>query len=337
MLRTLILLIGAPAVGVALGLVALVVLVLPNMQLGDVQRIIELGRHLQQDSGSPRLVFLGDSVLRDGIDADLVRDAAPRGWTAENLGLSGCGLNERGILLPRLLATEPAAVAIGLSVNDLCDGGAVGADKGYAYAYAGFVDPWLADARLGDFPGLTTETWVALGSSRLSQWFHFRTVPANWVDYRLRLATRSDLRSGHETDWIHPYTRTGSIRGARLDRHLAQTRRGLLDCGDRDWGDARNLTNRLAGQIVGANARLVVVLVPMHPALQDDAVSVLERLKVASEEIATRHAGILVDATMLLDAEEFSDALHPNAEGRARFSAQVGRALPLPHPGTEGS
>jgi hypothetical protein len=328
--RAIALLVGAPALGATLGLLLLVTLVLPNMSLGDLQRIIELGRHLDEPAPADRVVFLGDSIVRDGIDAAIVRDAASPGWQVENLGLSGCGLNECRVLLPRLMQTRPSIVVTGLHVRSLCTLDRVGPDKGYAYAYAGFTRAWPDHFAFADFPGMTPPTFDALRSTRLAQWLHFRTAPANWFDHRMRVAARDDLRSGYEADWVHPFTRTGSIHGPRLERHLAKLARGLTRCADGDWEAAGAVAKRLNVEIQGQGATPILLLLPVHPRLSELATPLLPRLNSVANRVAAETRGAVVDASALLGEDAFADAVHPNESGRATLSTHVGRLLPAP-------
>ena len=195
--HTLLSLVLSAATGAALGLGLLVAFFLPNIHLGEKQRIIELGRHLEAPPGAlPRLAFVGDSITMDGIDAEIVQEHAPYRLTAENLGMSGAGPNERRVLLPKLLATRPALVALGFHPANLCRLDALRIDKAYAYARAGFVAAWTAGRTLGDFAGMSPGSFAALHSSAFAQILHFRTAPVEAFEHRLRALLRPDLRLG---------------------------------------------------------------------------------------------------------------------------------------------
>jgi hypothetical protein len=329
-LRALLLMLIAPAFGVALGVLLLVAVLLPRMPMGATHRIVEPGRHLAlPPAPRPRIAFIGNSIVRDGIDAQIVADAASGDWPAENLALSGCGLNERRILLPRLLASRPDVVAIGLSGTEVCRLDALAPDKAYVYAHAGFVSAWPTGRTAADFPGLAPGSYAALRSSAPEQWVHFRTVPANWLEHGLRLALRSDLRSGYESDWIRPFTRTASIAGPRLARHLDEIEKGLGACASVPWEQGDSVLTALLEDVTTGEATPLLLLLPVHPDLRSSAAPVRARLHTLAVELGRQHSAALVDASDLLGADGFADAVHPNQAGREALSHLVANALPV--------
>lgn len=195
LLLTLAGLLGPAALGAAVGFALLDRVLLDLVHLGDVQRIVELGRHLDEPAPSYWLPILGDSIVRDGIDAQVVQTAAASGWRVENLGVSGCSLTERQIIIPRILARRPAAVAIGLYATDLCLAGGLGLHEAHAYARAGFPGHWPDDWLPGDGADLGPERVAALRATGWRLSWRFRTVLQDWLEYQLRRAARRDVQA----------------------------------------------------------------------------------------------------------------------------------------------
>ena len=325
--------VAATLVGAALGYAALVGLLLPRLGLGDVQRIVELGRHLDQLS-VPRegyVAFLGDSITREGVDAAMVRAASGRPWRVENLALSGCGVNEQRVLLPKLLESRPGVLAIAMKPESLATGEDLPLDKAYAYAMAEFVKAWPPSPSPHDFPDFTPSTLAALRSSSLEQTFHFRTAPLNWVNVRMRSMLREDLRTTTPSEWTRPYQMLANVPPQTLAWHLQSLRNQLQLCKKRGPQGADSIA-RLVAATRGGGATPVLVLLPIHPRLRDDAAPLAQALVRLLAELADRHQGLVVDAADALSEGQFADAVHPNAEGREAYSRMMGRRLAAPAP-----
>ncbi len=317
-----------PALGAVLGFLLLIKVVLPITGVGSVQRIVELGRHLHEPlAPAPTIAFLGNSITREGIDTRLVEEAAPPGWHAQNLAISACGLGELHVLLPKVLAARPAAVAFGLRPEDLGDVDSFDIDKAYAYALGGFVDAWPKDWTRADLPGIDEITYEALRSSWLDQQLHFRTAPLNVINQEVRLFFRRGLRHVAPDNWVDPYELEFSVRDARLQRHIESVGgtmkyhlRGGLEPGS-------SLIATLAAEIRAAGATPILIVLPMHPQYIDEFAASTESLRALLRRVAAEQQGLVVDALDVLSADDYADALHPNAEGREIYSRFLGRAV----------
>ena len=226
----------APAIGAAAGLLLLVTIVLPKVGLGSVERIAALGRHLQVDlQPRPVVAFLGNSITREGIDTIAVDSATGGRWHAQNLALSGCNVTELRIQLPRLMQAHPVIVVLPFQPQDIGRANGVPVDKCYAYAYGGFVSAWPADWTRDSLPGLSQASYEGLRSSLLQQRLHFRTVPLNVFNDKVRLMLREgSLRETAADNWTDPYEMLTTVPGDRLTAHAQQVRRDmqiLLDGG----------------------------------------------------------------------------------------------------------
>ena len=320
-----------PSLGALLGFVLLAKFLLPVIGLGSVERIVQLGQHLNARlSPAPTVAFLGNSITREGVDTTIVDSTAPAGWHSQNLAISGCGLSEIRILLPKTLDARPAAVAIGFSPEYMgrVEDFDIDVDKAYAYALAGFVEAWPPDWTRADFPGISEETYAALRSTRFQQDLHFRTALLNSINLEVRLRLRrNELRRTAPDNWTDPYELEFNVRDERLPLHLDAIRRGmesqLVDGSD----SGSQLISTLAAAIRRAEVTPVLIMLPMHPQLRDRMQPYVEALRTRLTQIAGEQSGIMIDAIDLLPADEFADALHPNAAGRDTYSRFLGRQL----------
>lgn len=317
-----------PALGAVLGFVLLVKVVLPITGVGSVQRIVELGRHLNEPlTPAPTIAFLGNSITREGIDIRLVEETAPPGWYAQNLAISACGLGELHVLLPKVLAARPAAVAFGLRPEDMGDVDSFDLDKAYAYALGGFVDAWPKDWTREDLPGIDEPTYEALRSTRLEQQLHFRTAPLNVINQEVRLFFRRGLRHVAPNNWIDPYELEFNVRDERLQRHINDiggTMKYHLRGG---FEPGSSLIATLAAEIRAAGATPILILLPMHPEYVEEFAASTDTLRSLLRRVAAQQQGLVIDARDVLAADDYADALHPNAAGRELYSRFLGRAV----------
>jgi len=319
-----------PAVGAAVGFLLLTKIVLPITGVGSVERIVQLGRHLDAPlAPTPTIAFLGNSITREGIDTRVVAETAPARWHSQNLAISACGLSELRVLLPKLLAARPAAVAFGLRPEDLGRVDDFDLDKAYAYAMGGFVAAWPHRWTRADLPGVGEATFAALHSSRLEQDLHFRTAPLNLINQELRLRFRSGLRRIAPDNWTDPYELDFNVRDERLRRHVDSILRdmeGRLAAGTEAGS---RLIETLAAEIRQADATPVLIVLPMHPEYFDAMRRPVAELRTLLARLAREQSATVIDALDVLSADEFADALHPNAAGREIYSRFVGRQLDM--------
>lgn len=321
-------LIAAPIAGVALAAAMLVGWLIPTVGLGGVDRIRQLGRHLDAPrDGRPTAVVLGDSVAMEGVDAALVEASAPPGWTVENLAIEDCQLTEQLVLLPKLLRSKPAAVVFVLDAAMVTQLACVPPDKGYAYALAGFVDCWPADWTQADLPGLRDGDYAALRSSRVEQFLHFRAAPLTALNLRARAAARSDIRSV-ESDWRSPHELLSPFAPDAMAHHVQSLRKSLLTREDSAIEKVLDLLERVIQMSQDCGARCVVVIAPVHPEVRDLIEPALPYIRERFARLESTGGIRAIDGSNALEPGQFADALHATAEGRAVLSELVGRALP---------
>ncbi|HVU88617.1 MAG TPA: SGNH/GDSL hydrolase family protein [Pirellulales bacterium] len=317
-----------PALGAVLGLVLLVKVVLPTFGVGSVERVVQLGRHLDQPlTPAPSVAFLGNSITREGVDTRLVDETAPAGWHAQNFAISAASLSEMRVQLPKILSARPAAVAFGLRPEDMGRVDDIDLDKAFAYAMGGFVAAWPEGWTHADLPGIGSATYDALRSSPLAQDLHFRTAPLNIINQEVRVRLRSGLRKVAPDNWTDPYELAFSVRDERLQRHIESIQHDM-EMRLSEGGDAgAQLTKTLAAEIHAAGSTPVLIVLPMHPAFRASMQPHITALRSLLGRIAQEESGIMIDALDVLAADEYADALHPNAAGREIYSRFLGRAL----------
>jgi hypothetical protein len=316
-------------VGAVIGYLLLVYVLIPRLGLGDVQRIIYLGRHLDgpRPSGA-YAVFLGDSITRQAVDASIVQSTAPGQWRVENFALSECMINEQRIMLPHLFGAQPDLVVLAFGPINWLSQDDLPLDKAYAYAMAGFVTAWPEPFPREDFPGLSRASYQALFSSPLAQRLHFRSVPLTWLNQRLRLALRKDLRDDVEADWIRPYRMLGSVPADTLAWHVSQIRQNIHSHVVKERSLRVTNAQRLVQAVSEGGARPLLVVLPIHPQLRADAEPLLAWWLPRLHNMGHLFHGAVVDASAALDETQFADAIHPNAQGREVYSRLMGTHFP---------
>lgn len=316
-----------PALGAALAALVLSELYLPRFGIGTVERIAALGGHLSSPyHDHPTAVSLGNSVTLEGMDAAIVERAAGAGWRAENLATSGAGPTEFQILLPKLLEARPDVVILPLQVESLGRLTDLPADKAYAYAYGSFVSAWPADWNRSSFYGISDQNYEALRSTPWQQRLHFRRAPLNAVNDAVRTRFRTGLREADPDNWRDPFEMVDSLRDQRLARHLEQVRDLIerrLGRGDRA---GRDEIRAIVELVQASSSKPLLVVLPIHTKLREWSEPYVVELRNLLDVLAEQ-GGKVADASHLLAADDFADAVHLNAEGRRKYSEFLGQQL----------
>ncbi len=128
-------------------------------------------------------------------------------------------------------------------------------------------------------------------------------------------------------NWTDPYELDFSVRDERLQRHLDSILRDMQQRLAEGADSGAKLAATLAAEIRGSDATPVLIVLPMHPAFRAVMQPYIATLRSLLEKIAHQQSGIVIDALEVLSADDYSDALHPNAAGRGAYSRFLGRAL----------
>lgn len=329
-------------VGLALAMMFQLWFMLPRFGTGssDLNRMVALGQHVRSTFPPNSAIALGDSVTVEGIDASIVRSAAPSGWHVENAGINGCDRAEVAVILPAVLAAKPRALILVLRPLSIARPPPISGDGAFAYALGGFRDHW-PDGWLGpDSAGLTQDLFDRLTAPRLRAEIHFRTAVNYLINDTLRERVRSGIKFARPDDWVAPFNMTTSISGKTLDAHLKnleeEVRESSMKIGSGDGPLVIDTTadeadmERLIAAIRAAGATPVLIASPVHPRLRDAEAfaAVGARLRMLAPRWAQTYGGVYADASSLLDETGFADGQHLNAAGRAKLSEFVGRYLP---------
>jgi hypothetical protein len=328
-LLSVLLCVASPLAGAAIAFWLLVTVLIPTIGVGDVQRIIDLGAALESPlPQEPTAAIIGNSVLIEGINASMVAEAAPPGWHARNFAINGCDLTEQQILLPRLIETGPEVIVMVIRPIDVGAVTDVNLSKLHAYSLSGFTSSFPEGYAAERLPGLSDESRSALLSTRFDSLLHFRRAPLTTAESLASTIARRGTATRMTDDWNEPANLTGSISGARLDRHfrvVAEERAKRIAGGE--TAGAEHI-ERAARDLRDAGITPVIVVAPIHPQMPGQSVEALARLRSLLADLSDRYGAITGDAHDMLGAEDFADAIHPNAQGRQKLSAYIGSLLP---------
>ncbi len=329
---------GPLVVGFGLAVALLIYGVLPRFGAGstDLNRMIAMGSHLDAGYGAPAVVFVGDSVTVEGIDAGVVKRHAPDGWSVENLGINGCDRAEVDLILPKIVAAGPQAVVLVLRPLSIGEPPPPGIDSANAYALGGFPRAWPAGWLEEDVPWLPKEVRESLMRPRWRSQVHFRIAPNYIINEGLRVRLRRGARKVQATDWVSPYNLTISISGRLLENHLRVLEQEVAEAVVDGTLLHESALEKLVAMIRDGGATPVLVASPNHPRLQDPAfapafAATAARLREVAPTLASAYGGVYIDAsTELLDETGFADGQHLNEKGRGLLSEFIARRLPPP-------
>ena len=168
----------------------------------------------------------------------------------------------------------------------------------------------------------------ALRSSPFEQELHFRTAPLNVINQEVRIRMRSGLRRVATNNWTDPYELDFSVRDERLQRHLDSIRHDMQQRLAEGADAGAKLAATLAAEIRESDATPILIVLPMHPEFRATMQPHIAALRSLLEKIAHQQSGIVIDALDVVSADDYADALHPNAAGREAYSRFLGRAGP---------
>ena len=168
-----------------------------------------------------------------------------------------------------------------------------------------------------------------LAGGQIATIAHYRTLPLMSVDTFARETVRSDLRfADHTRNFTAPWVRRSNVLGEPLARHVAMVADGIAHYTDVGVRNSVELLRTETEYLRRKGVAVIGVVSPVHPAVRD-AVGDARVAELAAEIVAAFQAGgaEAVDESRLLAASEFGDAVHPNAKGRAKWSAALGQSL----------
>jgi hypothetical protein len=128
-----------PVVGFLLAYGVLTNVLIPRLGIGGVERILNLGNHIQcSNESNESIVVLGNSIVREGFDAHIFNSKL-EDLKAENFAIGGCTFVEQQMIVERLLEStsyQKTAFVLPFGPTSLSDTDSqLPLDKAYAYAY----------------------------------------------------------------------------------------------------------------------------------------------------------------------------------------------------------
>lgn len=301
----------------------------------DLDRCIELGKLYERGfADQATVVFIGDSISVEGIDAAAVALNTPPGWRVINAALNNGDRIDQAIMAPALAEARPTLVVwVSRPMQLGAARGKLNADRVAAYRVGDFASHWPDGWLTARSSGLSPELLDVLDGPMLPARAHFHTWLLNASHQRIRaFMRRGAFRLSAADEWSTPYQMIVPISGARLEQHLEAIRREHTErlAGGRDPEEFAKILRLLAD----AGTRPVIVLAPIHPNIRARGWfdSDTAEFRKFATELAASTNGQFLDASALLDAQDFADGQHPAAAGRAKLSEFIGKQLPPPHP-----
>jgi len=295
--RTLLFCLGVPALGLALAVVLQTTTIFHVLKTGskDLDRCVEISKLYDTSmADTPTVVCIGDSVSVEGLDGSIIKSQLPQDWRVYNAALNGDDLMAAMVMTPKL---------------------------------AGFSSAWTSELPFGAEGVISAKNRELLHANQARAKLHFRTALMNSVNEGVKNKLKgSSVRKSSPSDWSAPFNMTFSISGERLERHI-QT---LKEEHDLRMNVAKpDIYSGIIRQLRAGGAKPVMVLAPIHPIIRergwfDQGASTYRTL---ASQLATETGGLFLDASDLLNGEDFADGQHPNESGRAKLSAFIGRSI----------
>jgi hypothetical protein len=333
--------------GAGLGMWLLQQWYIPKIGMGVHQRTINLGQQLLSQS-LPRnsILCLGNSVVREGLDTQIALEQWPKqiasNWHMYNVSISGSGILEQRIMMPRMLACQPQAIVLEFGFVEMGRIDEIHSDKCYAYARAGFSRDVQYDEQLLSIATFTERNRQQLFSSEVEQLLHFRNIPLTNINETLRRIAQPEYLLEGDNNWINPFEMAFDYAPDRLLRHFKSLKHDHAVGLQPNLRDGKSIIRQNIELIQKSGCQPLIVILPIHPELhsfyRDVAGQDVQREFLEfTHELESSYQVAIWDATQLLTAEQFSDAVHPNATGRRTFSTALGQwlsqqLLPTPVP-----
>ena len=317
--------------GLAFAFVSLREVAIPKLGLSQNQRLKELVERLGEGfEDESVLVFVGNSITVEGVDASVVQeqfDKAGTRWRAMHFGINGANLAELGVLAPTIANSGIKAVVFSLRVNDIGLVYDLHPERAISHAWLGTPSNWPGEWGPETFEGITPSTWKRLTAGEFQSTVALRSVPRNYVENELVFRLRSGIRRSRPDDWTAPFDLTRSLSGGKLERHIQEVSQTLADSTDETLAAGVRTLEATVKAYADAGVTPVMVICPVHPGISEQDATLQHVFGDTIARLARENGGFTLDARELLDATEFADAIHPNKDGRDAYSAFVGKAL----------
>lgn len=316
---------AAVLLGVLIAVSLVLGVVIPRFGLpGDLNRVATLGRLLESpDRPEGAVLIVTNSVGVEGVSATAVQAAMGDARLVENFSANGLDLIGARLLIGKMIAAEPHAIVWILRPEVMGEVRGLNQELADIMRLGDFqaAAPWLNDAPLD--PDIIERLHAPAWKNRLA----LRSVPLRLLSERVRTAARSGILPAKPTNLDDPFQMNLNLTGQALDRHVEDM--GFILNERTGAGDRSGIgfIRETIAQIRAAGIQPILVVAPTHPALADRFGPAELELLAALEPIAAQHDARVIDATATLAADDFADAIHPNAQGRAALSRFIGERL----------
>jgi hypothetical protein len=299
----------------------------------DVDRLLRKAALLEglAASGRRNVLFYGSSVVMEGVDATVVEEHLPDEFSVYNAGEGDAGVVRLMFNLRYVARARPELLVCCFRRTQLLAGTdhSVPPELLTAYAYAGYLDAaqreptwvfdWLTQEEIDVLPHGAVNTQLACRTFFLRHW-----------EEQIRARSRHDLRvEGVAGDFRSPWHYREQLSSDRLEREVSTTRRIFQEV----HYDGENRQMRVLAvcleRLFKQGIPTLIVLTPEHPRVAD-ALEPETRgaLRDGLASLCAQWNAALVDLPLdLLAAEDYIDAAHANAQGRARLSDELGRRI----------
>lgn len=284
---------------------------------------------------APDMVFLGNSVTMNGVDAELVAKELPNSPRIYNFSSTGQSVAE-GYLYLQELPMEAKAVVLVVSPANLEDDGLPSEDVFNTFYMQGYRPNERTLESLSDvFKGVTDPKDpfkkpydVALFSRNdIQQRFRSRWAIAQVPDTEFRKKLRKDLdtsKSIRSLTYPAPYSKPIAAKNFEVLLPTYNKPRTTPEFAPLETQN--KLITKLVEQVRADGKKIAIVLAPMHPA----------RLSFAGPEFrrgianwANKHSiGCpVLDLSDSLTKDQFLDVVHPSREGAEIISKRIAEFL----------
>jgi len=299
---------------------------------GDTARSLAILKDISTRAGKGHnACFLGNSVVMNGINTGLISDADISVW---NYSSPGQTLLESSFVLCQTPDNYRMAI-VGISADGLCTNKVnISAEKATAYRMYGYT-PTESFGRLAE----------AVGDESLNQTFREnqlrciikgRWIVRNGFDMYIRNLLRQDLDLKRaETDMLYPSPYRSRVSDDVLELLIERYYQPRTEEQAVIAPANRLILQYMAEQLKDRGGRLVLVILPEHPARRLETnhaffTSFEQQLKQLQADLDIE----LINCIDLLSSEEFIDHIHPSPKGAEHLTSEVAnhlRNLPTIH------
>lgn len=281
----------------------------------------------RMDRSRRTVLFWGSSMVREGVDCRLLETSSPQ-LAAYNFAVSGDIPYRRLVELPQVRRLHPDCVVIGVSYSEVYESRAPFEDQvavlpASAYAAMSVEETALLEPKV---------TAVARRSTWERFWWKRKyAFPA--LCWKLGLPDRSNpIPSGYTENLKFPFVYTHSLPASDLKKYL-DSRAGYYPpyTTSETLAPAQSRSGRslklIVSELQAEGIPVELINMPLHPLL-NAAIAAPRHEALAGYLTSLRSPTVQVfDYQGALPAGCFTDLVHLNEQGRASFTAMMGRQL----------